>query len=306
MFGILVVWHISNDISIESSHFHTLKLLQLRLINQETEKQRERGREKGKAAQTNGKMFLANCNLLQHIDAVCLPSSPFSFSLSPHRYLHIFPLKRQLKWKCATTTTRNSKAYTIRSWIIYRASCMNVTNKRKRSLRFMIVQIFLRFAAAKLTRTYLSATCNLPQDLGVSTYTRRTHDLPTCHTLPHTERDTHLTIVPEIVGENVIKIALHKSHRRPKRNMLHTRQRRQQPGHNLILRSMRPRCCCCQLVGHKLLRRALELRLHSQTVDFEVLFPGTFPLFPFSGVLASCLAEVRFDWDRNSRVRYDF
>lgn len=150
-----------------------------------------RGREKGKAAQTNGKMFLANCNLLQHIDAVFLPSSPFSFSLTPHRYLHIFPLKRQLKWKCATTT-RRSKAYTIRSWIIYRASCMNVNNKRKRSLRFMIVQIFLRFAksAAKLTRTYLSATCNLPQDLGVSTYKRRTHDLPTCHTLPHTERHT--------------------------------------------------------------------------------------------------------------------
>lgn len=191
MFGILVVWHISNDISIESSHFHTLKLLQLRLINQATEKERERGREKGKAAQTNGKMFLANCNLLQHIDAVCLPSFPSPFSLYfPHRYLHIFPLKRQLKWKCATTT-RRSKAYTIRTWIIYRASCMNVNNKRKRkrSLRFMIVQIFLRFAAAKLTRTYLSATCNLPQDLGVSTYMRRTHDLPTCHTLPHTERE---------------------------------------------------------------------------------------------------------------------
>lgn len=122
---------------------------------------------------------------------VCLPS-PLP-SLSPHRYLHIFPLKRQLKWKCATTTIK-SKAYTIRSWIIYRASCMNVNNKRRRrrSLRFMIVQIFLRFAksAAKLTRTYLSATCNLPQDLGVSTYTRRTHDLPTCHTLPHTERHT--------------------------------------------------------------------------------------------------------------------
>lgn len=122
---------------------------------------------------------------------VCLPS-PLP-SLSPHRYLHIFPLKRQLKWKCATTTSR-SKAYTIRSWIIYRASCMNVNNKRKRkrSLRFMIVQIFLRFAAAKLTRTYLSATCNLPQDLGVSTYKRRTHDLPTCHTLPHTETHTQL------------------------------------------------------------------------------------------------------------------
>lgn len=92
-----------------------------------------------------------------------LPLSPLP-SLSPHRYLHIFPLKRQLKWKCATTTTtRKSKAYTIRSWIIYRASCMNVNNKRKRSLRFMIVQIFLRFAksAAKLTRTYLSATCNV-------------------------------------------------------------------------------------------------------------------------------------------------
>lgn len=158
------------------------------------ERAREWEGEKGKAAQTNGKMFLANCNLLQHIDAVCLPSSPYPFSLSPHRYLHIFPLKRQLKWKCATTTTRNSKAYTIRTWIIYRASCMNVTNKRKRkrSLRFMIVQIFLRFAksAAKLTRTYLSATCNLPQDLGVSTYMRRTHDLPTCHTLPHTQRET--------------------------------------------------------------------------------------------------------------------
>lgn len=133
------------------------------------ERAREWEREKGKSAQTNGKMFLANCNLLQHIDAVCLPSFPFSFSFAPHRYLHIFPLKRQLKWKCATTTTtRRSKAYTIRTCIIYRASCMNVNNKRKkeRSLRFMIVQIFLRFAksaaaAAKLTRTYLSATCNV-------------------------------------------------------------------------------------------------------------------------------------------------
>lgn len=30
------------------------------------------------------------------------------------------------------------------------------------------------------------------------------------------------------------------------------------------------------------------------------------PTLLFSAVLASCLAEVRFDWDRNSRVRYDF
>lgn len=257
MFGILVVWHISNDISIESSHFHTLKLLQLRLINQETEKQRERGREKGKAAQTNGKMFLANCNLLQHIDAVCLPSSPFSFSLSPHRYLHIFPLKRQLKWKCATTS--RSKAYTIRTWIIYRASCMNVNNKRKRSA----VHDYADFSKVCSSKTdpnlsqcnVQRATCEVCPLISDA---RMTCQLAT-HS--HTQRDTHSTIVPEIVGENVIKIALHKSHRRPKRNMLHTRQqqllqrqRRQHPGHNLILRSMRPRCCC-QLVGHKLLRR---------------------------------------------------
>lgn len=131
MLHILVVCHISSDISIESSHFHTLKLLQFGLINL-TEMEIERAAEwesgKGKPAQTNGKMFLANCNLLQHIDAVCLP--PFSISFSPHRYLHIFPLKRQLKWKCATTTAR-SKAYTIRTWIIYRASWINVNNKRK-------------------------------------------------------------------------------------------------------------------------------------------------------------------------------
>lgn len=125
----------------------------------------------------------------------------------------------------------------------------------------------------------------------------------------HTERDTHSTIVPEIVGENVIKIALHKSHRRPKRNMLHTRrqqllqrQRRQQPGHNLILRSMRPRCCCCQLVEHKLLRR---VRIHRPSI-LRFCSQAPSPSLLFSAVLASCLAEVRFDWDRNSRVRYDF
>lgn len=186
---------------------------------------RERAREREREGSSN--KWQNVFGKLQFNAAHRCSLSPFLFSLAPHRYLHIFPLKRQLKWKCATTTTtrRRSKAYTIRTWIIYRASCMNVNNKRrrKRSLRFMIVQIFLRFAksaaAAKLTRTYLSATYNVR---GVSTYKRRTHDLPTCHTLPH--RDTRSSIVPEIVGENVIKIALHKSHRRPKRNMLHTRQ----------------------------------------------------------------------------------
>lgn len=164
-------------------------MLQLRLINlaeQETEKEQEREREGSSNKWQNvfGK--------LQFTAAHRCSLSAFSFSLAPHRYLHIFPLKRQLKWKCATTTTRRSKAYTIRTWIIYRASCMNVNNKRKRSLRFMIVQIFLRFAksaaAAKLTRTYLSATCNVR---GVSTYKRHTHDLPTCHTLPHRDTQRH-------------------------------------------------------------------------------------------------------------------
>lgn len=190
------------------------------------ERAREWEGEKGKAAQTNGKMFLANCNLLQHIDAVCLPSSPFSFCFSPYRYLHIFPLKRQLKWKCATTTTRRSKAYTIRTWIIYRASCMNVNNKRKRKKE----KVSAVHDCADFSKVCeISSSSKTDPNLSQCNVQRATcevcpliSDLPTCHTLPH--RDTLSSIVPEIVGENVIKIALHKSHRRPKRNMLHTRQ----------------------------------------------------------------------------------